>query len=454
MQLIKAELNRCPLDKLNTQALAKCDEVWAAVAYVTDDSSLIKPCYKQEIPLRLWARVDYSIPVNMSILEWFLGKSPLAVCKLVRDVFHPKVIWWRPYGVYIGSANLTHSAWGSNFEAGLFLTEDELEDHGIKPDLEDFFNEIDVVSHLLSKEIVDKLKDLQKDPFFESQERFHRNFDNAIKDLLPKPDSLLSVQKRSDSDKRRRTEFLREWNQTLTYIRDIASRLSDRANRPAWVHADVPTGVHADQFLHAYYYQKVMEGHRARHREFHKINKLRPHEALDEALRWWASLPSAPSSEAVMMHEHAPFIAASLTRENIKRLTKEEFVEVFSHVHAFRNYADRTSHKTLGLQNKLEKMTTEERGVYLAQRLYSEVSESGEGILKLLEYLLYGGTPDELPQRLYEISFSREHSIKFAGLSTFGEIVGWALPSQFPPRNGRTSKALYALGYDVKIHTE
>jgi hypothetical protein len=99
-------------------------------------------------------------------------------------------------------------------------------------------------------------------------------------------------------------------------------------------------------------------------------------------------------------------------------------------------------------------MTTEERGVYLAQRLYSEVSESGEGILKLLEYLLYGGTPDELPQRLYEISFSREHSIKFAGLSTFGEIVGWALPSQFPPRNGRTSKALYALGYDVKIHTE
>lgn len=66
----------------------------------------------------------------------------------------------------------------------------------------------------------------------------------------------------------------------------------------------------------------------------------------------------------------------------------------------------------------------------------------------------HGGPFSTLPQRLYEVSFSRERSIRFAGLSTFGELVGWALPSEFPPRNGRTSKALYALGYDVKIHTE
>ncbi len=33
-------------------------------------------------------------------------------------------------------------------------------------------------------------------------------------------------------------------------------------------------------------------------------------------------------------------------------------------------------------------------------------------------------------------------------------MVGWALPDHFPPRNGRTSKALKALGDDVTIHVE
>ena len=34
---------------------------------------------------------------------------------------------------------------------------------------------------------------------------------------------------------------------------------------------------------------------------------------------------------------------------------------------------------------------------------------------------------------------------------TLGEIVGWANPDLFPPRNMRTSKSLRALGYDVKV---
>jgi hypothetical protein len=38
------------------------------------------------------------------------------------------------------------------------------------------------------------------------------------------------------------------------------------------------------------------------------------------------------------------------------------------------------------------------------------------------------------------------------GISALGELVGWALPNQFPPRNRRTSNAIRALGYDVTIH--
>ncbi|MFO7535923.1 MAG: phospholipase D-like domain-containing protein [Kiritimatiellia bacterium] len=452
MKLIRGIHHQSPIDMLNRDALQECDEVWAAVAYVMDDSSLIKPCHEKRIRFRLWARYDYTVPVNVSILEWFLGKSPLAVCKLVPDIFHPKVIWWRSFGVYIGSANLTRKAWFGNIEAGLFLSQDEIVDEGLTDELETFFAELDEVAHGLTKELVDEIKKHQEDPRFIELERMRKDFEEHRK--IPRLDSLVSVQKKSNSGERRRREFLQEWNRTLGYIRDIAITVSQPENRPPWVAPNIPAGVQADQFLHAYYYNRVMEGRNARHREYHENNKKRPHQALEEATRWWRNLQTAPSSEDRTMNEWAPFIARNLSASRIRSIDEETFVEVFTKVHAFRNYADRANYKSLGLSKKLPQMSSEERGVYLAKRLYGEETEKGETFLELLKYLLYGGEQSDLPERLFEISFTASRRIRHAGLSTFGEIVGWALPKEFPPRNGRTSKALYALGYDVTIHTE
>ena len=452
MKFIRGECNRSSIDKLNREALQECEEVWAAVAYVTDDSPLIKPCYQKRIPLRLWARYDYSVPVNVGILEWFLGKSPLAVCKLVPDIFHPKVIWWRPFGIYIGSANLTQRAWFGNIEAGLFLSQVEIEEAGLTEELESFFAELDEAAYGLTKEVVAELQEYQKDSRFADRERMRKDFDANRK--IPKLDSLVSLPKKSGGRERRRSDFLQEWNRTLGYIRDIAGNVSKSENRPHWVRPEIPNGVQADQFLHAYYYNCVMENRHARHRQFHEQNKSRPDKALENAISWWRSLPAAPSEEDRTMNQWAPFIAHHLSQSTILSLEEETFVEVFTKVHAFRNYADRTKYTNLGLPKKLPVMSSEARGEYLARRLFTEETESGEGVLDILNYLLYGGSPANLPERLFEVSFTPERRIRHAGLSTLGEIVGWALPAEFPPRNGRTSKALYALGYDVAIHTE
>jgi len=37
-------------------------------------------------------------------------------------------------------------------------------------------------------------------------------------------------------------------------------------------------------------------------------------------------------------------------------------------------------------------------------------------------------------------------------ISTIAEFAGWARPEVALPRNGRTSKALRALGFDVKVY--
>ena len=53
--------------------------------------------------------------------------------------------------------------------------------------------------------------------------------------------------------------------------------------------------------------------------------------------------------------------------------------------------------------------------------------------------------------RLWNAIRSDDWAIPHVGLSSLGEIVGWARPDEFPPRNMRTSKGLRALGYNVRI---
>jgi phosphatidylserine/phosphatidylglycerophosphate/cardiolipin synthase-like enzyme len=135
MEFIQNTMKGSQLDALNRTAVKSADSVIAAVAYVTDSRSLIDTCWKEQKPLTLFARYDYSGPVSDEVLHWFLSKSAQSAnCELrfVADIFHPKVIWWKGAGAYIGSANLTKSAWGGNIEAGIFLSEQDLDDNDMR----------------------------------------------------------------------------------------------------------------------------------------------------------------------------------------------------------------------------------------------------------------------------------------------------------------------------------
>ncbi len=65
---------------------------------------------------------------------------------------------------------------------------------------------------------------------------------------------------------------------------------------------------------------------------------------------------------------------------------------------------------------------------------------------------LYGGPEAQLPERLWAAFHDPKWKIEGLGVSALGELVGWALPDRFPPRNRRTSKSLQSLGYEVTVH--
>jgi hypothetical protein len=105
------------------------------------------------------------------------------------------------------------------------------------------------------------------------------------------------------------------------------------------------------------------------------------------------------------------------------------------------------------LPEKLTKMGQDERVEFVARKVWSERTDDGRTPLEFLHDFLYGGPRDRIPERLFDACWRGGH-MPHMNVSTLGEIVGWALPESYPPRNGRTSKALFAFGYDVTIHTE
>ena len=122
MRLVMGGINGHYLRNITENYAHDTEEVLAAVAYATHASLLFDWCWKHRIPLKFYGRLDDTIPVTVRILETFLSKrSANFVCRLVQH-HHAKVIWWRGVGAYIGSANLTDSAWYKNIEAGCFFT--------------------------------------------------------------------------------------------------------------------------------------------------------------------------------------------------------------------------------------------------------------------------------------------------------------------------------------------
>lgn len=449
MRLVLGGVNGLYIREILDNAGELVERVDAAVAYATDDRLLFDWCWDNDVPLRFWGRFDQAVPVSVPILKRFLNrKSARYTCKLIR-CFHPKVIWWRGYGAYIGSANLTQAAWYNNVEAGLFLTDEELEASGQAFELEALFAKIDREASPLTQELIDLLEQRS----LELQHRIAAQKeadDRFLGTHLVRPwEGLVHVSSKTASNLQREA-FLQEWISTLQTIRGIAAVVSRDENRPDWVASDAPLGAQADQFLHAHYYKRTFDGRAANYERFFEANSKDPDRALAEAVRWWKSLPGG-SDEERTLNEVAPKLRAALAESALRSMTEDEFVDTMWHVHASREYARRVSNAKVGLPAGVDhSMSTKSDA--LARRIWRDSQARGAPVTDTLAFILYGGAPEEVPHRMWDVLNDPRRKIEMMGVSSLGEVIGWAMPDRYPPRNGRTSKALRSLGHDVWVH--
>lgn len=455
MKFVAGGINGEYLKGIHISAKNKTDSVKIAVAYASGDPDILKDNFNDNVRLTFWGRYDSTVPVSTNILKRFLDNmSSNFECKLVPDIFHAKVIWWEDFGAYIGSANLTDRAWYNNIEAGIFLTHAELVENDLIEELNSYFIDLDKFSTPLTVEIYNELcrLEIKNRPFEKQIKQKEDDFDK--KRLIPKLTPLTRIPNKKEKNERRKNNFLKEWYSTLQILRNIAQKVSGDNFRPSWINKDVPQGVQADQFLHAYYYSQVKQGNSALHHKYYEKNRKKPEEALHTAMTWWKSLNQAPHSEDVMINDWSIFLANQLQKDKILNTSAEVFIEICGKVHALRDHALRVRYSVFGFKPPYPQMKHQDRIILLSKYLFQSKSKNNKSIIDSIYHLLYGGPKDTTPDRIWDVATTDEWSISHFGISSAGELVGWAMPDIFPPRNGRTSKALTALGFNVKIHSE
>ena len=452
MKFVGGAINKQWLQNVLADAMGDCVRVRAAVAYANQDNMLLfEACQRAGKPLVYYGRYDHTVPVHPHVLKWFLDqKSPGLVCKLVPDILHAKVIWWEGAGVYLGSANLSERAWFSNIEAGVFIEHEEMIDQGLDVELEQFFDRVDSVSRELTMEHYQEIKQLADARSKDIDSRDYaaeQNFEKTRR--IPRNNGLAWVDS-GKPEQKHLTQFIKEWESTLQLMRDLGARVSRDENRPSWLSADVPAGAQADQFLHAYYYQRVREGSAHPYDQYFEANKNRPEQALQEIVAWWKSGAYDHDHEENTVYAWAPALRALLAKDKLLTLTEPDFVRLVSMVHAMRDHASKQQNTWLGLPATQQPHDLKVEA--FAKRLFVIRSTDGKSAVETINYVLYGGATSDLAKRLWAGTRSATWRIPHMGLSSLGEIAGWAMPDVFPPRNMRSSKALRALGNNVSIY--
>jgi hypothetical protein len=456
VELVLGQLNRVHLTNFLRQSIPYAESVEAAVAY-SQPHEFFDHFNVHKVPLKFYGLLDEEGgATSPAVLKGLLDHGSLRISvRLVRGAFHPKVIWWHGYGAYIGSANLTAAAWSRNVECGTFLEEGELEEHGFDKQLDDFFRYLDAQSFPLTRELYDDIMRLEdsRARTRQQQEAARRKQEDVFA-RYPKHAGLTVYIPPRERPRAAQVRFVREWNETLQLLRDLALQFERLKKRPAWVSPAARRSIHFDQFLHAYYYSYLggtdEEGGKSGDlvERAHEKNRGDREGALKTAAKWWQSLKGAPGSEDTFIRDVAPRLEQALSPAGLASMTQASFVESMSEVHAFREHARQVTNDDLGLPAK--RMSKAQRAIVFAEWLWTRRTASGATVADVLAHVLHG-TGSAMEERLWQATADPNWHIRRLGKSILGESVGWALPDKYPARNDRTNKALRALGFDVRL---
>lgn len=177
---------------------------------------------------------------------------------------------------------------------------------------------------------------------------------------------------------------------------------------------------------------------------YHERNERYPEGAVDAMFAEWRGFE--PSQQWRDHLNVGPIEARKLlTPDAIEAMGKDELTRLLWHTHAARQHAKQILKTELGDTGRTS--TEEERCALYAELLLNQRTSSG-GIRGLLRHVIWDDSKDRhVASRIYSAVTDSAWRLRHLRVSIIGELVGYARPHDYPPRNTRVSKTLHALGF-------
>jgi len=395
------------------------DNVFAAVAFFTD-AGLVKELLQGKY-IRLIVRLGY--PTSPSALAE-LKALKVDIRYFTDRSFHPKLYIFGDEVAMVGSANLTGAAVMTNQEvivtipshdkrfsdlARLFveyweqakvLNDDVLAEYQkyyqnlmkLRKEVEEFDNKVienSKIGHVVARNINrGKIKESQENIFLESYRKSYQEATSAF-DVIRSVYAEVGNRKASETDIPLRLEI----DSFISFVREE----HDKEN--FWVNAPLMGG----------------EVQKAKIRELVKEWLVTPWEHFEDTI----------------IHENYPRIRAAFASEaSILALNDDDLFDALCVAHSFgdrfRFYAGGTP----------------------TQKVEFFKNNDGKHIRETLAYLLF--SKNDPVQRLANVIFNPKYKLNEFGQANAQELLGWVGDKDLPVINGRTTKVLKFLGFDVR----
>ncbi|MCA9720174.1 MAG: phospholipase D family protein [Myxococcales bacterium] len=428
---------------------AHLESIRAAVAYVNDKDSLVSLAKDKKVPLSIYALFDGEVWPSLPVLKYFAHRAPPSIqLFLTAKFYHPKVYWFEGVGAYIGSANLTDGGWIKNIESGIWLDTNELDAQGLEDELRSMFDVIAERSVFVNGGHI-KLAERIRDKGVELA-RMRKQLDTDIAEALaglPGWTSPIDRTKRTEPGGAAKKAFIREWNETLGLLHMLTRIARDKPG-PSWVSPDAHPAIVQDQATELWYNLNIRKVGQDQIEVLHRRNRARPEAAIDEVFAGWQALGSDDERWQEWVNEVPRRLGQLLTRESLHDLSVDTLGEIINSSHAFRAHGRQMTNRELGLPGDAQTPIEQRCHVY-AEYLLAQRTAADRGVAQVLEHALWGDRVEpDCAERLWRVTQDPEWRLPHLGIHTLAELLGYARPDEYPPRNNRVRKTLRALGFE------
>lgn len=396
---------------------AKSCGVYAATAFFTDGQT-VEDMTKRGCTVKLVVRLGF--PTSPEALRQVLRNDKVQVRFVTSTSFHPKMYIFGEQGAIVGSANLTKAALRTNQEVAVFI---ERADSRFD-ELMGIFYSYWGGSKPLTKEVIDEYEKICAQFDTDVEEKLHRDVKAAVGDV--RIQNITVVRNKKSSREIFTEDYEKSYQEFLNYFGTLESiyRSLERRKEPE---SKIPLRFEIDSFISFVRHEKapletwqdtpIMHGKE-------QVDFIKPLilEWMDYDYEWFTQQ---------IVPIRYPLIRDTLASPTkIRATSDDELFEALNTCHSFHDQLHRVRGGLAGLK-----------------QTFFEKNDA-DHLREIISYLIHGDDP--YIQRMARCIFDSEYKLVRFGRSVVQELTAWVSREKLPVCNGRTTKVLRYLGFDIQ----